>query len=88
MIFRETITIAGNGATYPANVQPLKTTETTGGALILATYYRLFCGPEVAISASSGLSWRGRNFNVQGDVEQWHRNGRLHHQEATLQETA
>lgn len=85
MILRDVVTIEDTGNTEPADVRPLRTSDqANAGVTTIVAYYRLTLGPWAVISAHSTLTWHGRSFTVTGDVEQWHENGVLHHQEATI----
>lgn len=87
MILRDVVTIEDTGTVVPADVKPLRTSDQVpfgGREQVIVSYYRLTLGPWVALSGQSSLTWHGRRFEVTGDVEQWHENGVLHHQEATI----
>lgn len=87
MILRDQVTVTDTGLNTPASVQPLRSSEQAIRGVQVTALYRLTLPPQVALSSLSTLSWQGRSFSVEGDVEQWHRHGRLHHQEATIKAT-
>ncbi|WP_336705778.1 hypothetical protein [Micrococcus terreus] len=72
---------------YPAQVDPIRSDESVRyGSTPVVLYYRLIIGPThgAKLTTKSQVKWRGRTLAVQGDVEPWMVNGRLHHYEATL----
>lgn len=72
---------------YPAQVNPIRSSESVErGALPLTSFYRLVIGKTAGklLTYTSKVTWNGRTFMVQGDVEPWKVNNRLHHFEATL----
>lgn len=72
---------------FPAQVNPLNSSESVKhGTAPLTLFYRLLIGPTAAATLTpvSQVKWRNRTLSVQGDVEPWMVNGRLHHYEATL----
>lgn len=75
---------------FPAQVTPLRSSESVAfGAVPLTAYYRVHVGKEAGdlLTSTAAIKWGGRAYAVQGDVEPWHVNGRLHHYEATVQKT-
>ena len=72
---------------FPANVTPIRSTETvTRAGVLVVALYRLHIGHNggSVLTSTGTVKWRGMKFTVQGDVEPWIVNGRLHHYEATL----
>lgn len=73
--------------TFPAQVNPIRSTESIErGVPPLMAYYRLVIGKTAGkqMSLESKVIWHGRKFSIEGDMEQWRVNNRLHHYEATL----
>lgn len=74
-------------APFPAQVNPIRSDESVqAGAAPLTAYYRLLMGSggEKLTPYRADHKWRGRTLSIQGDVEPWVVNGRLHHYETTL----
>ncbi|WP_026533905.1 hypothetical protein [Arthrobacter sp. H14] len=72
---------------FPAQVNPVSSSESVKyGAPPLTAYYRMMMGSYGGdlLTPTGQVKWRGRSLSVQGDVEPWIVNGRLHHYEATL----
>lgn len=69
---------------YPAELQPLTSVEVDEASNTVVTRYKVFLGPRVDVEATDSVVWRGREFHVDGDVEQHGAGGRLRHQEAVL----
>lgn len=73
---------------FPAQVNPLRSSESVKyGTAPLTLFYRLLIGPTAGgkLTPSGAIKWQNRTLSVQGDVEPWMVNGRLHHYEVTLQ---
>lgn len=68
----------------PAVVQPVGSAEQVADRDTVTTRYRMHCDPDVDITAQDRVVWRGRTFQVDGDVEQHSRRGAAHHQEMFL----
>ena len=72
---------------YRAQVNPIRSDESVQyGAAPLTAYYRLVIGSTAGakLTPTGQVKWRNRKLSIQGDVEPWIVNGRLHHYEATL----
>jgi hypothetical protein len=72
---------------YRAQVNPLRSSESVKyGTAPITLFYRLLIGPSAGakLTPTGQVKWRNRTMSVQGDVEPWMVNGRLHHYEATL----
>lgn len=84
--FGNPIPTVDNGP-FRAKVNPLRSSESvSNGTAPLSLYYRLIIGPTPGslLTPTGKIKWRNRTLSVQGDVEPWMVNGRLHHYEATL----
>jgi head-tail adaptor len=84
--------VAGTWATHlsdvPAVVQPANTSENVVDRDTVVTRYRLHIGPDTDITALDRIVWRGRTFDIDGDLEQHSRKGTPHHLEAFLRGTS
>lgn len=72
---------------FRAQVNPLRSSESVKyGTAPLTLFYRLLIGPTAGgkLTPTGAIKWQNRTLSVQGDVEPWMVNGRLHHYEATL----
>lgn len=72
---------------FPAQVNPIRSSESIeNGFNPMTSFYRLVIGKTAGkqLTYTSKVTWHGRVFEVQGDVEPWRINNRLHHFEATL----
>lgn len=66
-------------------VRPMLSTEGVAQEGQVVSRYRVFLGPNHAdIDPSDGIRWRGRTFEVEGDVEPHMHHGRVHHVEFTM----
>lgn len=68
---------------FPAEVRPLDSSETVAGRSQVQSWYRMFLPPAAldVITSASALAWRGRTYEVDGDVEPHSLRGRVHHVE-------
>ena len=69
----------------PAEIEPVNSDETmssTSDAVV--TTYRLTIRGGVQLDTTSTITWRGLQYVVQGDVQPFVVNGRVHHQEALI----
>lgn len=71
---------------YRAEVRPLTSQENpASGGLTVTTRLRVFLAPSATdITPSDALTWRGVDYEVEGDVEPHTIGGRLHHFEAVV----
>lgn len=72
---------------FLANVDPVSSTEAVqNGQPPLTLFYQLTIGRKAGslLTPTSRVKWLGRDMTVQGDVEPWTVNGRIHHYEASL----
>lgn len=69
---------------YPAEVQPVSSTENVVNQARTETRWRVWLGPSADLAATDRVVWDGVTFEVEGDVERWKRRGRLHHLRAVL----
>lgn len=72
---------------YRARVDPVRSDESVrAGQPPLTLYYHLTIppGPGALLTPTGRVKWMGRDMSVQGDVEPWTVNGRVHHYECTL----
>ena len=72
---------------FPANVDPVRSDESVSrGQPPLTLYYHLIVPPHVGeiMNPNSKVKWLGRQLEVQGDVEPWTLQGRIHHYECSL----
>jgi len=72
---------------FPANVDPVRSDESVGsGNPPLTLYYHLTIPPRVGqiMSPTSRVKWLDRELEVQGDVEPWTLQGRVHHYECSI----
>jgi hypothetical protein len=69
---------------YPAEVQPVSSTEAVVDADRTVTRWRVVVGPGAAVAATDRIVWDGGTYEVDGDVERWKHRGVLHHLEAVL----
>ncbi len=72
---------------FPAVVSPIRSSEAVQrGTPPLTAFYRLIIGSTGGntLTSTGRVKWRGREFAIQGDVEPWVVNGRIHHYEATM----
>lgn len=72
------------GVVYPAEVQPVSSTEDVVNQQQTVTRWRLFLGPSAGLVATDRVLWDGGTYEVDGDVERWKRRGVLHHLQAVL----
>ncbi|MEV1321960.1 hypothetical protein AB0J14_38430 [Micromonospora arborensis] len=72
------------GVEYPADVQPVSSTEDVVNQQQTVTRWRLFLGPDADLLATDRVVWDGATYEVDGDVERWKRRGRLRHLQAVL----
>lgn len=70
--------------TYPAEVQPVSSTEDVVNQQQTITRWRLFLGPTADLEATDRIEWDGDTYEIDGDVERWKRRGAPHHLEAVL----
>lgn len=70
--------------TYPAEVQPMPTSEDVASQQRVTTRFRVLLGPTADIEATDRIVWGGNTYEVDGDVLPWKRRGVLHHYEALL----
>lgn len=70
--------------TYPAEVQPISSTEDVVDQDRTVTRWRLFLDSAADVVATDRIEWDGNTYQVDGDVERWKRRGILHHLEAVL----
>lgn len=66
---------------YPAEVRPLFSSETVVAGSQVQSRYRVYMPgrAEAAVSSQGAVTWRGRRFEVEGDVEPHVVMGRLAH---------
>ena len=69
---------------YPAEVQPVSSTEDVVNQQQTVTRWRLFLGSTADIEATDRIEWDGDTYEVDGEVERWKRRGVVHHLEAVL----
>lgn len=69
---------------YPAEVQPLSSTEDVADQQRTDTRWRLWLGPAADLVATDRIEWDGEIYEVEGDVERWKQRGQLHHLKAVL----
>ncbi|WDZ87188.1 phage head completion protein [Micromonospora cathayae] len=69
---------------YPAEVQPVSSTEDVVNQQQTVTRWRMFLGADADLEATDRFEWDGGTYEVDGDVERWKRRGVLHHLEAVL----
>lgn len=88
MILRDKVTLETGdpaGLTVPADVKPLRSSEQViAGVGTIIAHYRIILPASTGLTGWSALTWEGKRYEVVGDVEQWKRNGVLHHQEVTV----
>ncbi|WP_280836138.1 head-tail adaptor protein [Micromonospora sp. A200] len=72
------------GVAYPAEVQPVSSTEDVVNQQQTVTRWRMFLGPQADLEATDRVQWDGDTYEVDGDVERHKARGRLHHLEAVL----
>ena len=72
------------GVVYPAEVQPVSSTEDVVNIQQTQTRWRLFLGPDADLEATDRIVWDGDTYEVDGEVERWKRRGTLHHHQAVL----
>lgn len=70
--------------TISCTIQPADSSENVVDRDTVVTRYRLFCAPGTDVVSSDRLVWRGRTFEVDGDLEEHSRKGTPHHLEAFL----
>lgn len=70
--------------TYPAEVQPVSSTEDVVDQQRTITRWRLWLAPTDDLAATDRIEWDGGTYEVDGDVERWKRHGRQHHLRAVL----
>ncbi|MEE6288621.1 hypothetical protein V2J52_13245 [Georgenia sp. MJ173] len=68
---------------YPAEVRALFSSETVAAAQQVQSRYRVYmpARAEKALQSDGALWWRGKRFEIEGDVEPHVVMGRLHHVE-------
>jgi hypothetical protein len=68
---------------WPAEVFPLSSSETVAGRSQVESRYRVFLPPGALDVLSSGgaIGYRGKDYEIEGDVEPHTLRGRLHHVE-------
>jgi hypothetical protein len=68
---------------FPAEVRPLESSETVAGRTQVQTWFRMFLPVAALDSLSSGgaIGWRGKSYEIEGDVEPHSLRGRVHHVE-------
>ncbi|GAA3781172.1 phage head completion protein [Micromonospora maritima] len=71
-------------ATWPAEVQPVSSTEDVVNQQQTVTRWRLIVGPSADLVATDRVVWDGATYEIDGDVERWKRRNVLHHLEAVL----
>lgn len=76
---------------YKAEFQPLSTTETVGDRASVTTRYRVTLPPVLpgitGLGATDKLTIHGLVYGIEGDLEPWTVDGRLHHHECTVRRT-
>lgn len=78
------IWVDGPPRIVPAEVRPMTTEEPD--TQVITTRYKLFLPPtEEGLTAQDKISWRGVDYEVQGDYEPHVLVGRLHHLEVVVQ---
>lgn len=74
--------------TYPAEVQPVSSTEDVVNQQRTVTRWRMFLGPAADLEATDRIEWDDGTgvgtYEVDGQVEGWKRRGQPHHLEAVL----
>lgn len=70
--------------TITCTIQPADSRENVVDRDTVVTRYRLFCAPDTDITSADRLVWRGRTFEVDGDLEEHSRKSTPHHREAFL----
>lgn len=68
---------------WPAEVRPLGSSETVDAASQVQTRYRVFL-PAAALdvlSSGGAIGYRGKSYEIEGDVEPHALRGRVHHVE-------
>ena len=68
---------------WPAEVRPLGSSETVAGRSQVQSRYRVFLPAAALDTLSSGgaIGYRGKSYEIEGDVEPHALRGRLHHVE-------
>lgn len=69
---------------YPAEVQPVSSTEDVVNQQRTETRWRVFLPASADLEATDRITWDGDTFEVDGEVERHKARGRLHHVEAVL----
>jgi head-tail adaptor len=69
--------------TYAAWVQPVSSDEQTLNEQRVVSRWRLFAEPSADIAATDRISWAGKTFQVDGEVQAWDV-GYVHHFEGYL----
>lgn len=66
---------------YPAEVRPLYSSETVDAASQVQSRYRVHmpARAEEAVSSEGAVTWRGKRYEVEGDVEPHMIGRRTHH---------
>lgn len=75
---------------FPAEVRPLDSSETVNAASQVQTRYRVFLLPAALGLLTSGgaITWRGKSYEIEGDVEPHTLRGRVHHVELIARRTS
>lgn len=70
----------------PAEVRPeqLGDYETNTGMQLVEALWRITLWPSAVITAVDRVEWRGRTYEVHGQIEEWPHRGRLHSIQAKL----
>ncbi len=70
---------------HRAEVRPLASTENVTAGAQVTTRFRIFLGPRADdVTPADALTWRGRDYEIEGAVEPHSDHGRLHHFEAVV----
>lgn len=74
---------------YRAEVWPLSSSENVATGQQVTTRFRIVLGPDATdVTAADAIAWRGRQYEVEGNVEPHLVMGRLHHHELVAHRVA
>lgn len=82
--------VGGTGVTFPAEVRPLGSAETVDPTSAqVSSRYRVFlpAAAEGTVGSQGTITWRGKVYDIDGDVEPHTVMGRVHHVEFLVKRT-
>lgn len=82
--------VGGTGVTFPAEVRPLGSSETVDPTSAqVSSRYRVFlpAEAETTVNPQGTITWRGKVYDIDGDVEPHTVMGRVHHVECIVKRT-